>query len=206
MLAWFGLVVAVGYLLGSIPSGLLIGRLIYGVDVREYGSRRTGATNVLRTFGKKAAVAVVVMDVAKAVLSVVVARWLLPDQPWAHVLAALAAAAGHNWPVFVGFRGGRGVIVSVAAVAVLYWPIALIIVLIGIVIIWRTRYVSLGSISGAAIAPLAALAFYLHGDVPLPYLAFAAAGGALVALVHKDNIGRLLAGTENRLGQRAQAV
>jgi glycerol-3-phosphate acyltransferase PlsY len=203
LLAW-GAVVAVAYLLGSIPSGLLIGALFFGVDVRNYGSRRTGATNVLRTLGRGPAAAALLMDVAKGAAAVAFARWLLPAEPWAHVLAALAAVAGHNWPVFVGFRGGRGVIVSIAAVGVLHFPVALAIVLLGLLLIWRTRYVSLGSLAGAAAAPPLFLLFYLFGRVPLAYLAFAAAGAALVIASHHDNIARLLTGTESRLGQRAR--
>jgi glycerol-3-phosphate acyltransferase PlsY len=208
MLTWLTWLGAIGaaYLLGSIPSGLLVGRLIFGVDVREHGSHRTGATNVLRTLGTKAAVAVFAMDLAKGLLAVLLARWLLPGEPWAHMLAAFAAAAGHNWPIFVGFRGGRGVIVSLAALCVMHIPVAALVLLTGFVVIWRTRYVSLGSMCGAIVAPLSSLAFYLHGDLPLPYLVYAIIGGALVVITHKDNIRRLLAGTESRIGQRVSAA
>ena len=205
-LAWL-LVALVAYLLGSIPSGLWIGRLFYGLDVREYGSRRTGATNVLRTLGARAAAAAVVMDVAKGVLAVLIARWLLPVQAWAHVLAAVAVALGHNWPIFVGFRGGRGVLVSFAAVGVLYFPILLALLAIGVAIVWLTRYVSLASMSGSALAPLLFLAAHFlapHGAefVPWPYVIYAFVGGTLIILAHKDNLARLRAGTESRLGQR----
>ena len=192
----------IGYLLGSIPSGLLIGRLFFGIDVREYGSRRTGATNVLRTLGPKAAVAAVGMDLAKGAAAVALARWLLPGEPWAHAAAALLAAIGHNWPVFVGFRGGRGVLVSMAAVGVLHPPVLLLLLYFGALAIWLTRYVSLASILGSALAPAFFLLFYLRGDVPLAYLLYSVAGALLIIVAHKDNIERLRAGTEARLGQR----
>lgn len=199
------LVVAVAaYLLGSIPSGLLIGRLVFGVDVREYGSRRTGATNVLRTLGTKAAVAALLMDIGKGIAAVALARVILPESPWAHVLAAFLAAAGHNWPIFVGFRGGRGVVVSAAALIVLKPEIFLFITVVSSTVVWRTRYVSLGSVVGALLSPLAGIFFYLRGEMPLAYLIFTIIGAVLVVSSHKDNITRLMAGTENRLGQRVQ--
>jgi glycerol-3-phosphate acyltransferase PlsY len=207
MIWWAWAVVAiVAYLLGSIPSGLWIGKLFFGIDVREYGSRRTGATNVLRTMGKKAAAGATAADVLKAVLAVAFARLLLPDQPWAHVLAAVAVAVGHNWPIFVGFRGGRGVLVSFASTGVLYWPVLVILLLFGVVVIWRWRYVSLASVLGAALAPLLFLAFHFlsPGEVPWPYVIYAFIGGSLVIAVHKDNIERLRAGTERKIGQGGQ--
>jgi acyl phosphate:glycerol-3-phosphate acyltransferase len=203
MLMWV-VVVALAYLIGSIQSGLLIGRVFYGIDPRNFGSRRTGATNVLRTMGKKAAVAVVLLDISKGAAAIVVARWLMPDQPLAHVLAAFAVAAGHNWPIFFGFRGGKGVIVSAVAVAVMYWPVFVVIATIGLGLIWRTRYVSLGSISGAILAPITAAFFYSRGMMPVEYLIYCTISGALVVWTHRENISRLLAGKENRLGQRVE--
>ena len=194
-LPWLAAVL-VAYLLGSIPSGLLVGKLVYGIDVREYGSHRTGTTNVLRTVGKGAAGAVLLLDVLKAALAVLFARWLLPTEPWAHVLAALAVAAGHNWPLFSGFRGGRGVVVSGTALGVMYPPALLVLILVGLLVIWRTRYVSLGSVVGAALAPPLMLFAYSQGQVPFPYVAYSVIGAALIILAHKDNIARLLAGTE----------
>jgi acyl phosphate:glycerol-3-phosphate acyltransferase len=193
----------VPYLLGSIPSGLLVGKLAFGIDVREYGSHRTGTTNVLRTMGKGAAAAVLLLDVLKAVLAVLFARWLLPQEPWAHVLAAMAVAAGHNWPVFSGFRGGRGVVVSATALGVLYPPVLLVVLPVGILTIWLTRYVSLGSVVATALAPLLMLFAYRQGQVPFAYLVYSVVGAALIIAAHKDNIERLLAGTESRIGQPA---
>ncbi len=203
LLLWLVALIA-AYLFGSIQSGLLIGRLVFGIDPRDFGSRRTGATNVLRTMGAKAAVAVVVMDALKAVFGIGVARILLPDEPWAHVLAAFTVAAGHNWPVFAGFRGGKGVIVSAIATGMLYWPVLALIVPVGLIVVWLTRYVSLGSMIGAVVTALAAVVFFERGDIQLPYLVYYLIGAALVLFTHRENIARLMAGTENRLGKRVQ--
>ncbi len=212
MITWAA-VIAVAYLLGSIPSGVWLGRLVFGIDPREYGSRSTGATNVLRTMGAKAALAVTLLDVAKGVGAVVFARWLLPVEPWAHVLAAFAVAAGHNWPIFCGFRGGKGVLVSAVAVGVLYWPILLVILPIGAVLIAFTRFVSLASISGAVITAALSVGLFVTGKdvagagrIPGPYLFYFVVAAVLVVWTHRRNIGRLLAGTENRIGHRVQTA
>jgi acyl phosphate:glycerol-3-phosphate acyltransferase len=205
VLRWLAAIL-VAYLLGSIPCGLLVGRLAYGIDVRDFGSHRTGMTNVLRTMGKGAALTVLLLDVLKAVVAVLFARWLLPTEPWAHVLAALAVAAGHNWPIFGGFRGGRGVVVSGTCLGVMYPPVLLIIVAVGLIVIWRTRYVSLGSVVSTALAPPLMLLAYSQGLVPFAYLAYSIVGAVLIIAAHKDNIGRLLAGTESQIGQTARPV
>src|SRR5688500_13887896 len=203
-MALWGVVVAVAYLLGSIPSGVWIGRYVFGIDPRNFGSRSTGMTNVLRTMGKKAAAATLALDLFKGALAVVVARSLLPGEPWAHVLAAIGAAAGHNWPIFVGFRGGKGVVVSGAAVGVLYLPVMAAIAPVGIVTVYLTRYVSVGSMMGALVTALLALGAYVTGAIPLPYLLYFVTAAALVLWTHRSNVARLLAGTENKLGQRVQ--
>lgn len=205
MLAWVGVTVG-AYLLGSIPSGLWVGRFIFGIDPRDYGSKRSGATNVLRTMGKKAAIAVLLLDVLKAVLAVQLARAVFPLEPWAHVLAAIAAAAGHNWPVFSGFRGGKGVVVSGTGVGALYWPLLIFIVPVGVALVWRTRYVSLGSMGGSIVGALAAIIFFQIGYLPFAYLAFVLLAAALVVWSHRENVSRLQAGTENRLGHRVTAA
>ncbi|MDQ3699722.1 MAG: glycerol-3-phosphate acyltransferase, partial [Chloroflexota bacterium] len=153
--------------------------------------------------GKGAAAAALVLDLGKGVLAVLAAKALLPQEPWSHVLAALAAAAGHNWPIFVGFRGGRGVVVSAAALGVMNPLVLLAIIVAGLTVIWRTRFVSLGSVLGAALAPPLMLLSYTQGSIPFPYLAYSIAGAALIIAAHRDNIARLLAGTEARLGQSA---
>jgi glycerol-3-phosphate acyltransferase PlsY len=194
-----------GYLLGAIPFGLIIGRLTRGVDLRQYGSHRTGATNALRTLGAPAAAAVFVLDVAKGLVAVLLARLLFGADPlaeWAAALAGFAAIVGHNWSIFIGFTGGRGVATSGGALAGMSLLTVLIIVPIVVAVVWRTRYVSLGSITGALGAPLVALVLAGFGLATLPAIAYAAGAGLLVTAAHADNIGRLRAGTERKIGQK----
>lgn len=196
---------ALGYLLGAIPFGLIIGRLARGIDLREYGSHRTGATNALRTLGLPAAAAVFVLDVAKGVAAVALARVLFADDPmveWAAAVAGVAAIVGHNWSLFIGFTGGRGVATSAGALgAMSFWTI-LIVAPIVVGVIWRSRYVSLGSVSGALAAPIVTAALAAIGAASIPALGYALGSGLLVTAAHADNIGRLRAGTERRIGQK----
>jgi glycerol-3-phosphate acyltransferase PlsY len=195
----------IGYLLGAIPFGLIIGRLTKGVDLREHGSHRTGATNALRTLGTSAAAGVFVLDVAKGVAAVLLARLIFADDPmveWAAAIAGLAAIVGHNWSVFIGFTGGRGVATSAGALgAMSIWTIVILAPIVAIVI-WRSRYVSLGSIVGALGAPLIAAVLAGIGASGVPAVGYALASGLLVTAAHADNIGRLRAGTERKIGSR----
>ncbi len=197
-----------GYLLGAIPFGIIIGRLTKGIDLREYGSHRTGATNALRTLGTRAAAAVFVLDVAKGVFAVLLARFLFADDPmveWAAGVAGFAAIVGHNWSVFIGFSGGRGVATSAGALgAMSIWTIAILVPIVAIVI-WRSRYVSLGSIVGAIAAPIITALLAVIGAATIPAIGYALASGLLVTAAHADNIGRLRAGTERRIGQKEAA-
>jgi acyl phosphate:glycerol-3-phosphate acyltransferase len=194
-----------GYLLGAIPFGLIIGRLTKGIDLREYGSHRTGATNALRTLGTPAAAAVFVLDVAKGVVAVLLARILFAGDPmveWAAAVAGVAAIVGHNWSVFIGFTGGRGVATSAGALgAMSLWAIVIVAPIV-VLAIWRSRYVSLGSVTGALGAPIITAALAVIGAASIPAIAYALASGLLVTAAHADNIGRLRAGTERRIGQK----
>lgn len=198
-----------GYFLGAIPFGLLIGRWTRGIDLRAHGSHRTGATNALRTLGVRAAAGVFVLDVAKGVAAVLVARLLFGGDPmveWAAALAGLAAIVGHNWSVFIGFTGGRGVATSAGALgAMTPWTLVILLPIV-FAVMWRTRYVSLGSIVGAVGAPIITAFLAGIGWAPVQALAYALASGALVTVAHADNIGRLRAGTERRIGQKEQVV
>lgn len=191
------------YILGSIPSGLLVGRMFKGIDLREYGSGKTGATNALRTLGVGPAVLVIAMDMIKGLLALVIA-YALTNSIAAESVAGLAAAAGHNWPVFAQFRGGRGVLVSFAIFLVLCWPAALVATLIGIALIALSRYVSLGVLVGTGIGVVAAMPVVVTGHASPWVLLYTVAGAALIVARHWDNIERLRDGTERKLGQRAQ--
>ena len=199
------LAAALGYLLGAIPFGLLIGRFTKGIDLREYGSHRTGATNALRTLGTRAAAAVFVLDVAKGVAAVLLARTLFAEDPlveWAAAAAGVAAIVGHNWSVFIGFTGGRGVATSAGALGAMSpWTIVIVAPIVAL-LIWRTRYVSLGSVTGALAAPIITAALAAIGAASVPAIAYAVGSGLLVTAAHADNIGRLRAGTERKIGQK----
>lgn len=198
-----------GYLIGAIPFGLIIGRLARGIDLREFGSHRTGATNALRTLGLKWAALVFILDVTKGVAAVLLARVLFADDPlveWAAAVAGFAAIVGHNWSVFIRFTGGRGVATSAGAMgAMSIWTI-LVLAPIVIGVIWRTRYVSLGSITGSLLAPVVTAAFWALDLASVPAIAYALASGLLVTAAHADNIARLRAGTERRIGQKAEVT
>jgi len=194
-----------GYLVGAIPFGLIIGRLTRGIDLREYGSHRTGATNALRTLGMRAAAAVFLLDVAKGVSAVLLARALFGGDSlveWAAAAAGLAAIVGHNWSLFIGFTGGRGVATSAGALgAMSVWTIVILAPIVAL-LIWRSRYVSLGSISGALGAPVITAALAAIGAATVPAIAYALGSGLLVTAAHADNIARLRAGTERKIGQK----
>lgn len=198
------LLLVAGYVVGSFPSSVVYGRVFRGVDVRSTGSGKTGATNVLRTLGWKFAVAVGITDILKGLLPVLVARLLL-GTPLAEVAAGLGAVAGHNWSLFLGFEGGRGVATSVGAF-VLLAPLATVIAIAAfLATIALTRYVSLGSIV-AAITALAALVLFglLGAGYPGEYYVFTFAAATLLIVRHGDNISRLRAGTERKFGERVQ--
>ena len=200
-------VALVGYLLGSIPSGLLIGRWLAGVDIRQFGSGRTGATNAMRSLGARGFALTFVADAGKAVLAVLIARALAGDTLGPLVpeaVASLAAIVGHNWSIYIGFGGGRGVATSFGAMAMLYWPGALVGLVAAAILIGATRYVSLGSLGGTVVGLVVSIGAVLAGAQPTVLAELALAVAVLVIWQHRDNIGRLLAGTERRIGQRAE--
>ncbi len=201
-----GLIAALvlGYLLGAIPFGVVIARLVGGADPRTVGSQRTGATNTVRALGPGWGVAVGLLDVAKGLVAaglgalIGAAVGLVPE--WVAAGSCVAAVSGHVKSVFIGFRGGRGVATAAGGFLVLV-PLALVVVVpfIGAVVA-VTRYVSLGSIVGAISAPLVVAGLYALGRASGADIAYSAMVGALVVLAHADNIARLRAGTERRIG------
>jgi glycerol-3-phosphate acyltransferase PlsY len=184
-----------------VPFGVIAGRVIGGVDVRQYGSGSAGTTNVLRTVGRRAAAIVMILDMTKSVVAVLLAR-LLSDSNGVEVATALAAITGHIWPVFAGFRGGKGISVGWSALIVLSPISGLVAGLVGIPIIAASRYVSLGSIVGAVSGCVALLVLAITTDTPTVYVWYAAIGGSAVLVLHRENISRLIRGEERKLGQR----
>ena len=197
--------ITVGYVLGSVPFGLIAAWAFKRVDIRDFGSGRTGMTNVLRTVGAPAAAIVLVLDMGKGVAAVMVAR-LLGDSHGAEVAAALAAMVGHNWPVFIGFKGGRGTAPGWGGLCILSPLAGLIAPAVAFPIVGATRYVSLGSLAGAVAAVVALVVMAATGHAPSAYMWFGAIAGALIVVQHKDNIQRLLKGEERKLGQSAGAL
>jgi glycerol-3-phosphate acyltransferase PlsY len=205
------LLVAIGYLIGAVPVGLIVGRLVAGIDLRRHGSHRIGATNALRTLGTRWAAVVFAVDVAKGLAAVLLARALYqagpPGSPeWVAAAAGVAAVAGHNWSVFIGFTGGRGVATAAGGLAASAPMVLAIVVPVVALVVWRTRYVSLGSLTAVALAVVLTSGFAATGRGSLAALGYALAAGALVWIAHRDNIERLRAGTERRIGEREQVA
>jgi acyl phosphate:glycerol-3-phosphate acyltransferase len=210
----FILVLLVGYLLGSIPFGRIVSHFYAKKDITAYGSGKTGATNVLRTVGGKAATLVVIGDVSKGILSVVFAFLIFGNDMLvvgsfgvgtlvAQVLAGLAAVAGHNWSIFLKFKGGRGVATFFGGMIALCPPAALIGGEVFFVSVGLTRYASLGSLLGVISAYLILVPLTIIYKFPLEYSVYALSGGLVIIYMHRDNINRLVAGTERKIGQKA---
>lgn len=188
------LAIIIAYLLGAIPFGFLLVKLTRGTDVRESGSGNIGATNVLRTTGRAAGVATLALDIAKGFVAVWLAAKLTDDAPEWTSLAALAVMAGHAFPVFLKFQGGKAVATFIGAFAYLT-PLPLFaVLLLFIVTVAATRYISAASILAAATFPFGVW-IILHPPVQVTSAAFIA--GAFVVYRHKSNWSRLRAGTEN---------
>jgi glycerol-3-phosphate acyltransferase PlsY len=187
-------IVIVAYLIGSIPFGYLIVRKKMGADIRQTGSGGTGATNVSRRAGKAAGVLTLILDAAKGCAAVLIAKALTGDD-WVIAAAAIAALVGHIFPVWLGFRGGKGVAIGVGIFLVLA-PIALLCAgVIFVAIVALTRYVSLGSIIAAMLIPVFV---WLQSDLR-PLMTAAIVGAALIVFAHRGNIQRLASGTESRI-------
>ena len=201
----YAAVALLGYLLGSIPFGYIVCRA-RGVDVTQYGSGRTGGTNVLRTAGKKAAVVSIGLDVAKGAVAVVLGRWLLGTE-LAVALAGFAAVLGHNYSLFIRFRGGAGTGTSMGAYFFLApWPslvVGLSSVFIGFALL---RYASVTSLLIVFLMSPALLIGVLFFHQPVEHLAFAVAVGLVVLWSHRPNVKRLLQGTERRIGEPAKKI
>jgi len=217
MIAKFVLVMIIGYLLGSIPSGSLIGKRFAKVDITEYGSGKTGATNVLRTAGKKAAVLVVSLDVLKGALAVVIAGLIVGRNylVWgqfgvgliaAQVLAALAAMAGHNWSVFLKFRGGRGVATFFGGLVALSPVVALFGGEVFIIGVGLTKFASLGSIAGVVGTYTILVPLTIMNGFPIEYLVYTFIGTIAIIVMHRENIVRLITGKERKLGEKVEVL
>ncbi len=195
-----------GYVFGSFPSGVLIGRW-KGVDVRRYGSGRTGATNVLRTLDPRCAALVALLDILKGALPVLLARALFkPRNDWNDAAAGMGAVIGHTHSLFLRFHGGRGVLTTGGAMLPMNPVIPWLAAAVAAVPIARTRYISLGSMIGVSSQAVLHLPLALSKRDSWAHFAFALASAVWVVAEHHDNLRRLLAGTERKIGEKAQII
>ena len=200
------LLVLFSYLLGALPFGLLMAKLVKGIDVRRYGSGSTGMTNVLRTIGVVPALIVLALDAGKGIVAVFLARYLEAGLP-VEATAALAALVGHNWSVFIRFHGGKGTATGVGALCALSPVAGLIALLVGVPVIALSRYVSLGSVLGASTAAIS-VPILAMTDPSMPlgvpsygYAIYTSIGVPLILLKHRSNLARLVRGQERKLGE-----
>jgi glycerol-3-phosphate acyltransferase PlsY len=209
----FGIaVVTVSYLFGSIPTGYWAGLILQGIDIRQHGSGSTGATNVLRTLGKIPALVVLMIDILKGALAIALVRWVctLPSitqwtdldpvgwSPWVITLAGLMVLFGHSKSVWINFTGGKSVAAGLGVFVAMSWLVGVGALLVFALVLGISRIVSLSSMSAA----IAAMVLMLALQQPLPYILLALLGGSYVIFRHKQNIQRLLAGQEPRIGQK----
>jgi acyl phosphate:glycerol-3-phosphate acyltransferase len=209
------IIILLGYLLGAIPFGYIVSRYYAKKNILKFGSGKTGTTNVLRTAGSKAAAMVMIGDLLKGVFAVVLAGLIFGNDLLvigsfgmgtlvAQVVAALAAIVGHTWSIFLKFKGGRGVTTFFGGLIALCPPAALIGGEVFFVSAGITRYASFGSILGVVTAYVILVPLTVIYKFPLEYLVYALIGGLMIIVLHRDNINRLVAGTERKIGQKAE--
>ena len=189
------LTLIIAYLIGSIPTGYIVVKLLKGEDIRKIGSGSTGATNVKRVLGKGWFFGVMLMDAFKGALPVLVAKYFDTEIGLLAVLAAVAVLIGHSKSIFLGFTGGKSVASGVGTILALCWMVGLAIAAIWGVITYISKYVSLGSIIALCLSPI--LMYLFHQ--PIAYIVYCTIGAVYIVYLHRENIKRLLAGNENKV-------
>nr|WP_066151809.1 glycerol-3-phosphate 1-O-acyltransferase PlsY [Halalkalibacter krulwichiae] len=199
------LTIVFGYLLGSLSFSYIIAKKIKKVDIRQHGSGNAGATNTLRVLGIGPAIAVLALDVLKGIIAVLIAALIAPENSAGvfPALTGLAAILGHNWPIYYGFRGGKGVATTIGVLATLVFFPALWAGIIAILSIVFTKYVSLGSLLFAILTPMFVFVLNAYYDYPSMYLYLSSIIALLSIWRHRTNISRLLTGTESKIGKKS---
>lgn len=203
-MATYIVVALVAYLLGSISFSVIISKRVAGFDVRDKGSKNAGSTNVLRTVGKKAAIITLICDCLKGVIAILIAFiagkiWTDLDSALLVQLAGIFVVLGHTFPVFFKFKGGKGVATSLGVLLLTNWQIGLICLVFALVLMALTRFVSLGSVAAAILYPILTIFITTNYLVPGNYIIFGIVLAILVIFNHRENVKRLLTGTENKL-------
>jgi acyl phosphate:glycerol-3-phosphate acyltransferase len=193
------LVVAAGYLVGSLPVGLLVGRWVRGVDIREFGSGKTGFTNSLRTLGLGPSIVVLAGDFLKGAAPVFVVS-CISAHPELRAAVAVAAVLGHVFPVFAGFKGGRGVTTAWGATLIMTPQVGIFLLLVAVALAYTSRYMSLVSLVAAPLGTVLLCALAASGHVPAAYAVWGLTASAIIVLCHRDNVRRLREGTEPKIG------
>lgn len=193
------------YLLGSIPWGYIVYRVRTGRDIREYGSGKIGTSNMFRTSGKYVGLLVLVLDSMKGFIAVLISSYLVFDQ-WVIVLALLVVVSGHNWSIFLGFKGGRGIAPALGSLLILTPIAAVLALLVFLPVTFISKYLSLGSILGVITAVLTVIILTIFGWYMVFEAVYAVLVGAMILFQHKDNIQRIFAGTERKIGQPAEKL
>ncbi len=194
--------IPIGYALGSVPFGLISGYIFGAGDIRRVGSGKSGMTNVMRTVGYKVGVVVLFLDMGKSVGAIALTRYGFDAFDGAVAGAGLAALVGHVWPVFSGFKGGRGVAPGWGGLIIISPISGIAATVLGLSIVGLTRYVSLASITSAVSGSVILIVLAALGQEPFHYMWYGMIGAPLIVYLHRDNIGRLLRGEERKLGQR----
>ena len=194
------LILFLGYLFGSFPSGYLAGRITKGIDIRSLGSGSTGATNVLRHIGKRAAITVFLIDVFKGFISILLAKYLLLSDSW-QVAIGLSTIIGHIWPVWLNWKGGKAVATGLGIFLGLSWQVGLATLGVFILMITLFRIVSLASVSAALALPFIMFISFENSNISLPFLVVSLLAMTLVVWRHRENIDRLMKGIEPKIGK-----
>lgn len=193
------LTILISYLIGCFSPAYFLGRFIKKTDIRECGSGNAGTTNALRVFGKKIGILTFIIDISKGMLAVLLGQYIMGEE--GKYLASLFVVFGHNWPVFLKFKGGKGIATSLGVLIILNWKLGFICLLVGVSIIIFTKYVSLGSLTASVTAPI--VSFILLGTV-YDYLFYTTLILAFLSIFrHRSNINRLIRGKENKLAARS---